>query len=74
MRFTDESLRAVAREALKRKTGARGLRSILEAAMLEIMYELPEYKSLQEVIVNEEVILTTEQCILVFEKEAESAS
>ncbi len=74
LRFTDESLRAVASQALKRKTGARGLRSILEAAMLEIMYELPEYKSLQEVIVNEEVILNGEQCILVFEKEAESAS
>ncbi|MEW6139208.1 MAG: ATP-dependent Clp protease ATP-binding subunit ClpX [Thermodesulfobacteriota bacterium] len=74
LRFTDESLRAVASEALKRKTGARGLRSILEAAMLEIMYELPEYKNLQEVIVNEDVILNSEQCILVFEKEAESAS
>ena len=74
LRFTDESLRAVASEALKRKTGARGLRSILEAAMLEIMYELPEFKNLQEVIVNEEVILNSEQCILVFEKEAESAS
>lgn len=74
LRFTDESLRAVASEALKRKTGARGLRSILEAAMLEIMYELPEYKNLQEVIVNEDVILNNEQCILVFEKEAESAS
>ncbi|MBM3303123.1 MAG: ATP-dependent Clp protease ATP-binding subunit ClpX, partial [Deltaproteobacteria bacterium] len=65
LRFTDESLRAVACEALKRKTGARGLRSILEAAMLEIMYELPEFKNLQEVIVNEEVILENEQCILV---------
>jgi ATP-dependent Clp protease ATP-binding subunit ClpX len=74
LRFTDESLRAVAHEALKRKTGARGLRSILEASMLDIMYELPEIKNLQEVIVNEEVILENEQCILVFEKEAESAS
>ncbi|MFH1113136.1 MAG: ATP-dependent Clp protease ATP-binding subunit ClpX [Pseudomonadota bacterium] len=74
LRFTDESLRAVASQALKRKTGARGLRSILESAMLEIMYELPEYKDLQEVIVNEEVILNSEECILVFEKEAESAS
>ncbi|MDQ7782973.1 MAG: ATP-dependent Clp protease ATP-binding subunit ClpX [Desulfomonilaceae bacterium] len=74
LRFTDESLRAVAGQALKRKTGARGLRSILEAAMLEIMYELPEFKSLQEVIVNEEVILEGQDCILVFEKEAESAS
>ena len=74
LRFTDEALRAVAREALSRKTGARGLRSILEATMLDVMYELPEYKSLQEVIVNEDVIHQNEQCILVFEKEAESAS
>ncbi len=74
LRFTDEALRAVASEALCRKTGARGLRSILEATMLDVMYELPEYKSLQEVIVNEDVIHKNEQCILVFEKEAESAS
>lgn len=75
LRFTDESLRGVAHEALKRKTGARGLRSILEAAMLDIMYELPEYKNLQEVIVNEDVIYKNAPCILVFEKEeAESAS
>jgi ATP-dependent Clp protease ATP-binding subunit ClpX len=74
LRFTDEALRAVAAEALLRKTGARGLRSILESAMLDIMYELPEFKGLQEVIVNEDVIYQGEQCILVFEKEAESAS
>ncbi len=74
LRFTDESLRAISQEALCRKTGARGLRSILEAAMLNIMYELPEYKDLQEVIVNEEVIRESAECILVFEKEAESAS
>jgi ATP-dependent Clp protease ATP-binding subunit ClpX len=74
LRFTDEALRAVAKSALSRKTGARGLRSILEGAMLDIMYELPEIQSLQEVIVNEDVICSSEQCILVFEKEAESAS
>ena len=74
LRFTDEALGAVAEQALLRKTGARGLRSILESAMLDIMYELPEYESLQEVIVNEEVITRNEPCILVFEKEAESAS
>jgi ATP-dependent Clp protease ATP-binding subunit ClpX len=74
LRFTDEALRAVSREALMRKTGARGLRSILEATMLDVMYELPEYKNLQEVIVNEDVIRRNEECILVFEKEAESAS
>jgi ATP-dependent Clp protease ATP-binding subunit ClpX len=74
LRFTDEALEAVASEALKRKTGARGLRSILEAAMLDIMYELPEFKNLQEVIVNEDVIFDNAECILVFEKEAETAS
>lgn len=74
LRFTDEALRAVAFEALQRKTGARGLRSILEQSMLDIMYELPEYKNLQEVIVNEDVIYKNAPCILVFEKEAESAS
>jgi len=74
LRFTDEALRAVAAEALTRKTGARGLRSILEASMLDIMYDLPEFKNLQEVIVNEDVIYNREQCILVFEKEAETAS
>ena len=74
LRFTDEALRAVSFQALNRKTGARGLRSILEAAMLDIMFELPEYENLQEVIVNEDVINSNEPCILVFEKEAESAS
>ena len=74
LRFTDEALRAVAIQALARKTGERGLRSILEASMLDIMFELPEYDNLQEVIVNEDVISKNESCILVFEKEAESAS
>jgi ATP-dependent Clp protease ATP-binding subunit ClpX len=74
LRFTDEALKAVASEALLRKTGARGLRSILEAAMLDIMYELPEFKSLQEVIISEDVIYSNAECILVFEKEAETAS
>ncbi|MBI4963599.1 MAG: ATP-dependent Clp protease ATP-binding subunit ClpX [Desulfomonile tiedjei] len=74
LRFTDEALKAVASEALLRKTGARGLRSILESAMLDIMYELPEFKNLQEVIVSEDVIYSNAECILVFEKEAETAS
>jgi len=74
LRFTDEALRAVACEAMARKTGARGLRSILEAAMLDIMYELPEHQNLQEVIVNEDVIYNNERCPLVFEKEADTAS
>jgi ATP-dependent Clp protease ATP-binding subunit ClpX len=74
LRFTDEALRSVAFHALHRKTGARGLRSILEASMLDIMYELPEYKNLQEVIVNDDVIKKGSPCILVFEKEAETTT
>jgi ATP-dependent Clp protease ATP-binding subunit ClpX len=74
LRFTTEALVAVAKQAMKRGTGARGLRSILEAAMLSIMYDLPEYENLQEVVVNEDVIANNEACMLVFEKEAGSAS
>ena len=53
--FEDSALRAVAQKAIKRKTGARGLRSIMEESLLDIMYELPELEG-YEVIVTEEVI------------------
>ncbi|MDI6852784.1 MAG: ATP-dependent Clp protease ATP-binding subunit ClpX [Deltaproteobacteria bacterium] len=55
--FTHDALVAVAQEALKRKSGARGLRAILESAMLELMYELPSLKNVQECILNQEFIL-----------------
>jgi ATP-dependent Clp protease ATP-binding subunit ClpX len=58
LKFSDEALLAVAEEALKRKSGARGLRSILEPAMLEIMYELPSLKNVTECVVGEEVIIS----------------
>ena len=54
--FTDNALRAIAREALIRKTGARGLRGVIEHAMLDIMYEIPSKPNLKEVIIDEEVI------------------
>jgi ATP-dependent Clp protease ATP-binding subunit ClpX len=54
--FTKEALRAVARRAIDRKTGARGLRSILEDVLLETMFHLPDMDGVQEVVVNEEVI------------------
>jgi ATP-dependent Clp protease ATP-binding subunit ClpX len=56
LNFTDGALRAVVKEALKRKTGARGLRAILEEAMLETMYEMPSLPDLAKVVVTEEVI------------------
>lgn len=54
--FDEGALQAVAQKALERKTGARGLRSILEEALLETMYELPDYEAVSEVVVNKDVI------------------
>jgi len=73
LKFTEGALVAVAAEALKRKSGARGLRAILESAMLDIMYELPSLENAHECVVSEEVILSKEQPILLYEKQAESA-
>lgn len=56
LRFTDGALRAVAQQALKRKTGARGLRGVLESAMLDIMYEIPSKPNVKECIIDENVI------------------
>jgi len=73
LRFTDGALSAVARDALKRKTGARGLRSILESIMLEIMYELPSQTNIAECIINEEVIQNKQKPIVLYAKKAETA-
>jgi ATP-dependent Clp protease ATP-binding subunit ClpX len=73
LRFTDGALSAIAKEALKRKAGARGLRSILESIMLDIMYELPSQHNIRECIISEETITNKEKPIVLYEKEAESA-
>ncbi len=73
LKFTEGALHAIARDALRRKSGARGLRAILENVMLEVMYEIPSRSNVQECVISEEVILKGEQPILVYEKEAESA-
>ena len=67
LKFAETALVAVAREAIKRKTGARGLRSILESAMLNIMYELPGMENVRECLISEEVILQKEKPILITE-------
>jgi len=54
--FTDEALRAIAKKAIERKTGARGLRSILESILLDTMYDLPGFEGVEEVAVNGEVV------------------
>jgi ATP-dependent Clp protease ATP-binding subunit ClpX len=73
--FAESALRAVARKALERNAGARGLRAIMEQAMLDIMYDIPSQTGIQEVMVNEEVITKGEQPLIVYEekKKAEMA-
>ena len=73
--FAPAALRAVARKALDRNAGARGLRAIMEQAMLDIMYDIPSQTGIQEVMVNEEVITKGEQPLIVYEekKKAEMA-
>jgi ATP-dependent Clp protease ATP-binding subunit ClpX len=56
LRFTDESLTAVAREALARRSGARGLRAILESVMLDLMYDIPSREDVMECVIDEAVI------------------
>ncbi len=73
LKFTDGSLVAIAKEALKRKTGARGLRSILENAMLDVMYDIPSQSLVKEVVIHEDVINNKEKPIIVYENVAESA-
>jgi ATP-dependent Clp protease ATP-binding subunit ClpX len=59
--FTEPALRACSRKAVERKTGARGLRSLLETAMLDLMYEIPSVEGVQRVVINEDVILNGAQ-------------
>src|SRR5690242_1387345 len=56
LKFTDEALKAVAREALKRNVGARGLRIILEELMLDLMYTIPSQRDVKQILINEEVV------------------
>jgi ATP-dependent Clp protease ATP-binding subunit ClpX len=71
--FTDGALRAVAELAVKRKTGARGLRAILEQAMLDIMYDIPSQSNIHEVIISEEVIAHKEKPFVVYHEEKEAS-
>lgn len=73
LKFTPEALKAIARLALAQKSGARGLRSILENAMLDIMYEIPSEESVREVIINEEVLVRKEKPLILFQDENQSA-
>lgn len=69
LKFTDEVLVTIAKDAIKRKSGARGLRAILESAMLDIMYDLPSTPGIRECIINEEVVTRGETPMLLYENQ-----
>ncbi|MFZ3044515.1 MAG: ATP-dependent Clp protease ATP-binding subunit ClpX [Desulfatirhabdiaceae bacterium] len=73
LRITDSAVAAIAREALKRKSGARGLRAIIENCLIDIMYELPSMEDVRECVIGEEVILNHESPILLYEQNKMSA-
>jgi len=73
LKFTDGALRTVAKLSVDRKSGARGLRSILENTMLDIMYELPSRNDVRECVITEDVVSNKEKPILLFETKSETA-
>lgn len=73
LKFTDGALRAIAKLSVERKSGARGLRSILENTMLDIMYDLPSRNDVRECVITEDVVMNKEKPILIFETKSETA-
>ena len=73
LKFTNDALHAIAKRAVGRKAGARGLRSILEDAMLDVMYEIPSQQGITECIINEDVITKKEKPLIVYARQSESA-
>lgn len=69
LKFTEDALSAVARSAMERSAGARGLRSVLEKTMLDIMFELPSMDSPKEVVISGDTVLKKERPLVVFEKD-----
>ena len=71
--FSEDALKAIAKRALKRKTGARGLRSIMEAILLDSMYDLPAYEDVEEVVISAEVVEGNAEPLLVHAKKKKTA-
>ena len=74
LRFTEGALRAIAKEALMRKAGARGLRSVMEKAMLDVMYELPSEPDARECVISEQVIVNGDYPVVLFENQEKKKS
>ena len=74
LEFREDALKAIAHKAMVRKTGARGLRSIVEGVLLETMYELPSMENAAKVVVDETVIKGESQPIIIYETQQDKAS
>src|ERR1700743_2740670 len=73
--FTDDALHSIPRKAIARKTGARGLRSIMEGILLDIMFDLPTFQGVEEVVINGEVVEGRAQPLMIYaEKRGAQAS
>ena len=73
LEFREEALTAIANRAIKRKTGARGLRSIIEHALLDIMFELPGMKDVSKVVVDEKTVIGEGKPLLIYAEQAKAA-
>ncbi len=73
LRFTDDALKAVAKQAIERKAGARGLRAILENIMLDLMFDVPSEPEIKEIVVSEDTIVKGEKPIVVYQHQAKTA-
>ena len=73
LRLTDSAFIAIAREAMKRKSGARGLRAIMEKCMIDIMYEIPSMENVKECVIGEDTVLNQEDPILLLEQPKKQA-
>ncbi len=74
LKFTEESLKAIAKRAIARKTGARGLRSIMEDILLDTMFELPGLDGVEEVVVNDEAVTSDSQPLMIYSDRAEESA
>ena len=74
LEFRDDALQAIAKKAMSRKTGARGLRSIVEAVLLDTMYELPSMSNVSKVVVDETVIRGESKPILIYDSASDKKS
>jgi ATP-dependent Clp protease ATP-binding subunit ClpX len=73
LRLTDSALTAIAQEAMKRKSGARGLRAIMERCMIDVMYEIPSMENIKECVIGEDTVINQEDPILLFEQPQKKA-